>query len=112
MSNLDQYRVSEFESISKQLKLFFGLDFEVDHAKALLNQSQLGVHHPDNFQLLLKAHNGKKNNDNWERFSVDEQVDYIKTAIRLQEIVATRFKIDMEDQVLDSLLDRLKKIYN
>ncbi len=112
MSNLDQYRVSEFEAISKQLKLFFKLEFEVDHAKALLNKSEPGVHHPDNFQLILKTHNAKKNNENWKRFTLDEQIDYIEVTIKLQEIVASRFSIEMEREVLGSLIDRLKKVYN
>ncbi len=111
LSSHDQYREAEFETISKQLKAFFGLDFEVDHAKALLNNSDPGSHHPDNFQLLLKAHNARKNNENWMRFSLDEQIDYIKTALKLQEIVASRFKIDMEMMVLESLINRLKSIY-
>lgn len=112
MGKLDIYRVAEFEAISKQLKYYFGLDFEVDHAQALLNKDNPGEHHPGNFQLILKAHNAKKNNENWERFSLDEQVIYIETAIKLQELVATRFGIEMESEVLGSLIDRLKKIYD
>lgn len=111
MSSHDQYREAEFDAIAKQLKSFFGLDFEVDHAKSLLNRNEPGIHHPDNFQLLLKAHNAKKNNDNWARFTLDEQIEYIKAALRIQEIVAPRFKIDMETMVLESLLNRLKNIY-
>lgn len=111
LSSRDLYREAEFETISRQLKLFFGLDFEVDHAKALLSNAEPGNHHPDNFQLLLKAHNAKKNNDNWARFSLDEQIEYIKAAIKLQEIVAPRFKIDMEMVVLESLINRLRSIY-
>lgn len=111
MSNHDQYRVAEFESIAKQLKTFFGLEFEVDHAKALLNRDEPGSHHPDNFQLILKSHNAKKNNDSWGRFSIDEQIEYIETAIKLQSIVASRFNIEMESEILGSLLARLQKIY-
>ncbi|CAA0112789.1 hypothetical protein [Zhongshania aliphaticivorans] len=111
MGNRDQYRVSEFEAISKQLRIFFALDFEVDHSKALLNKLEPGNHHPDNFQLILKAHNAKKNNDNWERFTIDEQISYIETAIKLQGIVASRFNIEMEQQILGSLLERLKAVY-
>ena len=33
MSNQEKYRLGEFESISKQLRQFFGLDFELDHAQ-------------------------------------------------------------------------------
>lgn len=111
MSIQDQYRSAEFEAIAKQLKIYFGLDFEVDHAKALLNNEEPGPHHPDNFQLILKAHNSKKNNQNWERFSLDEQIEYIESVIKTQQIVASRFGIEMVNEVLGSLIDRLKKVY-
>ncbi|WP_345971326.1 HNH endonuclease [Sulfurimonas sp. HSL1-6] len=107
----EEYRIGEFETISKQLNRFFGLDFEVDHAAALLNPSEPGKHHPDNLQLLIKAHNGKKNKSNWQRFSFEEQKDYIETVIRLQQVVAPRLGIEMEVNVLESLLDRLQKVY-
>ena len=110
-STHEKYRTDEFESLSKQMKLFFGLDFEVDHAQALLNKETAGKHHPDNLQLLLKAHNGKKQNNNWQRFSLDEQIEYIESAIKLQALVAPRLGIELADQVLESLLDRLKRIY-
>lgn len=111
MGNHEQYRVTEFESIAKQLKTFFGLDFEVDHAKALLNKSDPGEHNPGNFQIILKAHNAKKNNENWERFSINEQIEYIETAIKLQGLVASRFNIELEKEILGSLLERLTKVY-
>ncbi|MCG8429324.1 MAG: hypothetical protein MI754_18385 [Chromatiales bacterium] len=111
MSNSEKYRLDEFEAIAKQLKRYFGLDFEVDHAQALLNRDQPGPHHPDNLQLILKIHNGKKNNDNWPRFSLDEQVQYIESVIETQGIVASRLGIDITKDVLGSLLERLEKVY-
>jgi hypothetical protein len=111
MSNSDKYRADEFEGIAKQLKRYFGLDFEVDHARALLNPNNPGNHHPDNFQLILKSHNSKKNNDNWERFALDEQVGYIQSVIETQSIVATRLGIEITPDVLGSLLERLRKVY-
>jgi len=107
----DKYRAGEFEAVAKQLKAFFGLDFEVDHASALLNKEAPGHHSPENLQLLLKAHNGKKSNNNWQRFTFDEQIEYIKAAINLQEIVAPRIGIEMEADVLESLVSRIKDIY-
>lgn len=111
MSTHDKYRISEFDDIAKKLKGYFGLSFEVDHANALLSRSDAGKHHPDNFQLILKAHNSKKNNDNWKRFTFDEQVEYINTAIKLQLLVASRFGDEMDENVLSSLIGRLKSIY-
>ena len=72
------YRITEFENIQKAFKQFFGLDFEIDHAEALLNSEKQGEHHPSNLQLLLKYHNGKKNKNSWNRFTFEEQEDYIK----------------------------------
>lgn len=111
LSVSEEYRIGEFESIAKQLNRFFGLDFEVDHAEALLNPDNPGKHHPDNLQILTKAHNGKKNKANWQRFSINEQIEYIETVINLQKIVAPKFDITLEIDVLESLLERLKKVF-
>jgi hypothetical protein len=107
----EKYRVDEFESISKQLKAYFGLEFEVDHAHALLNSFEAGTHHPDNLQLLLKTHNAKKHCNNWQRFNLTEQVDYIDAAIKLQTLVAPRMGIVVDSSILASLFERLKAIY-
>lgn len=111
LTQLERYRMGELETIARQLNRFFGLDFEVDHAMAILNPDAPGKHHPDNLQILTKAHNGKKNKSNWTRFSIDEQIAYIEAVIRLQTIVAPKFGIQMEDTVLGSLLERLKQVY-
>ncbi len=107
----EKYRSDEFEVISKQLKAFLSLEFEVDHASALLNPENPGQHHPDNFQLLLKSHNARKNKDNWQRFTFVEQAEYIQAAIGLQRIVAPNLKIEMDESIIESLLDRLNKVY-
>lgn len=111
LSELERYRIEEFETISKQLNRFFSLDFEVDHATAILNPDQSGKHHPDNLQLLIKAHNGKKNKNNWQRFSFEEQKDYIEKVIALQTMIANRLEVNIVDDVLGSLMERLEKIY-
>lgn len=103
--------VAEFEAIAKQLREYFGLNFEVDHAQALLNKDDPGSHHPDNLQLLLKAHNGTKNNKNWKRFSLEEQVAYIKAAIAFQALISERLGIDMVNTVLEALYSRLERVY-
>ncbi len=111
LSEIERYRIEEFETIAKQLNKFFSLDFEVDHAFALLNPVEAGKHHPDNLQLLIKAHNGKKNKKNWQRFTLEEQKEYIKQVIALQTMIASRLEISLVDDVLDSLLERLERIY-
>jgi len=111
LSVAEQYRIDEFEAISRQLKTYFGLDFEVDHATALLNPKTPGKHHPDNLQLLLKTHNGKKNASNWPRFSLAEQKQYIEAAITLQSLVAVRMNVEVVGSVKDSLIQRLEAVY-
>jgi len=111
MKILELYRISEFENIQKTFKIFFGVDFEIDHAEALLNDTKQGQHHPNNLQFLLKHHNGKKNKKSWKRFSFDEQVDYIKKTISLQSLVADKFNIEIDTKILESLLARLKEVY-
>ncbi|MCU7906554.1 MAG: HNH endonuclease [Candidatus Thiodiazotropha sp. (ex Epidulcina cf. delphinae)] len=111
MSNSEQYRIDEFEAIAKQLKRYFGLDFEVDHAQALLHKTQPGAHHPDNLQLILKSHNAKKNHAGWPRFTLNEQIKYIQSVIETQTIVATRLGVEITTDVLGSMLERLQKIY-
>lgn len=105
------YRLDEFRNIQKAFKMFFNLDFELDHAKALLNKEDAGEHHPDNFQLILKYHNGKKSNNNWKRFTVDEQINYIKKCVELQSLVAGRMELSIDENILDNLLNRLKAVY-
>ena len=105
------YRITEFENIQRAFKQFFGLDFEIDHAEALLNNEKQGEHHPNNLQLLLKYHNGKKNKNSWNRFTFDEQVDYIKKSVVLHSLVADKFDMEIDNKILESLLNRLKKIY-
>jgi len=107
----EKYRLDEFESIARQLKSFNGLEFELDHAAALLNPNNPGEHHPDNLQFLLKAHNAKKYNNNWPRFTWDEQLKYITAVVDLQSIVAKRLDAPDDRDVLDQILDRLKHVY-
>jgi len=111
MKVLELYRISELENIQRAFKLFFGVDFEIDHAQALLNDNKQGDHHPDNLQLLLKYHNGKKNKNSWKRFTFDEQAKYIKKTISLQSLVADKFNVEIDNKILESLITRLKEIY-
>lgn len=105
------YRLDEFRNIQKAFKMFFNLDFELDHAKALLNKEEAGEHHPDNFQLILKYHNGKKSNNNWKRFTIEEQINYIRQCVELQNLVADRMELSVDENILNNLLNRLKAVY-
>jgi hypothetical protein len=111
LTEVELYRIEEIETISRQLNKFFSIDFEVDHATALLNPTASGKHHPDNLQLLIKAHNTKKNKKNWKRFTIDEQIEYIKHVLALQTLIASRLGVSLENDVLESLFERLVKVY-
>jgi hypothetical protein len=111
LSTKDSYRLEEMQAIADTLNSYFRLDFEVDHSQALLNPDQPGQHHPDNLQLLLKSHNRMKNNSNWDRFTLDEQIEYIKSAIKIQGIVAKKMKVDLDEKVIGSIVERLRLVY-
>jgi len=105
------YRLTQFEQITKELNKWFGTGFEVEHSKALLNPNEKGTHHPDNIQILLKSHNNKKNNNNWERFTLEQQIEYINRTINLQKLVLSNFNLEFEESILKDLINRIKSIY-
>jgi hypothetical protein len=111
LTTKEKYRILEMEAIISQLKSFFNLDFEFEHAKAMLNPIDPGKHHPDNIQILLKSHNRMKGSSNWERFTLPEQIEYIKAVIQVQKIVSSKMKIDLEEDLVASIIERLKLIY-
>lgn len=111
LTEIERYRIEEIENISRQLNKFFSVDFELDHATAILNPIESGNHHPDNLQLLIKAHNGKKHKKNWKRFTIDEQIEYINHVLALQTLIASRLGVSLVNDVLESLLERLAKVY-
>lgn len=107
----ERYRLAELEAIIAQLKSFFNLDFEFEHAKAILHPTDPGHHHPDNIQILLKSHNRLKGNANWERFTLKEQIEYIEAVVRVQKLVSKKMKIELHDGVIGSIIERLKLVY-
>ena len=111
LSTKEKYRLAEFETIISQLRSFFNLDFEFEHAQAILNPINPGKHHPDNIQLLLKSHNRMKSSNNWERFTIDEQIEYIKAAVSIQKLVSTKMNIELEEDVISQIIERLRLIY-
>ena len=111
LSVKEKYRLDELSAIINQLRQFFNLDFELEHAQALLNRSAPGRHHPDNIQLLLKSHNRMKSSNNWTRFSIEEQIEYILSAVSLQKMISKRMGIEIDDSVIESLLSRLRAVY-
>lgn len=107
----ERYRLSELEAIIGQLKTFFNLDFEFEHAKALLSATDPGHHHPDNIQILLKSHNRLKGNSNWERFTLNEQIEYIEAVVHVQKLVCKKMKVELHEDVIESIIERLKLVY-
>lgn len=107
----DKYRIDELENIVKQLNDYFGKIFEFEHAKALLNNEDPGNHHPDNIQILARIHNRSKNNSNWDRFSVVEQIDYIKSVVNIQKIISKRMGLEINDKILDKILAKISEVY-
>lgn len=107
----DRYRFDELDRIKKQLSNYVGVSFELDHAKALANKDDPGKHHPDNLQIIIKGHNGKKSDSNWARFTIDEQIEYLQTMVKSYEIIAKKNKMEVEGSIIQSLIERLRIVY-
>jgi len=112
LSVKEKYRITELQDIISQFNKFFGTDFELEHAQALLNRTEPGDHHPDNVQILLRSHNRTKNSNNWQRFSIEEQVEYISSVVNIQKIIAKKMNLDIQDDILDLLLERTRKVFS
>ncbi len=111
MSLFDRYRLDEFKDIASALNKYFRTDFEVDHARALMNLEDPGEHHPDNLQILAKKFNGIKNNKNWDRYSWEEQEVHIRDFFNPPLKAKEKLGIDGTQEILDALIARLKTIY-
>ena len=111
LNQKEKYRMAEIFDIAKTMSRMFRLDFEVDHALALLHESKPGKHHPDNFQILTKAHNVRKSNSNWVRFSFEEQIEYMKSVIRVQKIIEQKMAVELDESLIENIIARLKLVY-
>lgn len=105
------HRIDEFGSVISALNNYFRLDFEGDHASVLLNPETPGHHQTENPQIPIKNHKRKKSNSNWERFSFFEQVEYIRSIIKSQTIVARKMNVDIDDNVIESIIEQLGIIF-
>ena len=106
----DRYRLEELNSIKDQLNRYFALNFVLHHASSLTNKNNKSKHHVDNLELLTEEHILiKKDGEN--KFSIDEQKAYIKRIISIQMMINKSIDINLTDEVLEMLLERLEKIY-
>lgn len=106
----DQYRLEEFNSIKIQINRYFSLNFVLHHACSLTNEKKKGKHHPENLFLLTKEHSMIKK-DAEKKFSIEEQKAYIKRIISTHMMVDKTIELNLTDEVLEMLLDRLEKVY-
>ncbi|CAA6804117.1 MAG: Unknown protein [uncultured Sulfurovum sp.] len=109
LTESDRYRLEEVVNIKEQLNRYFSLNFVLHHAYSLLNSKQ-GKHHVDNLQLLTKEHSVLKK-DGEKKFSIEEQKAYIKRIISVHMMINKSIDINLTDEVLEMLLDRLEKVY-
>lgn len=106
----DKYRLEELNSICAQLNKYFSLNFTLHHAQSLSKSKSSGRHHVENLQLLIKEHTAVKK-DGSQKFSIEEQKAYVKRVISVQMMLDKSIDINLTDEVLEMLLDRLEKIY-
>jgi len=109
-SNQDKYRFEEFNNICRQLNKYFGLDFKLDYAQSLSHTQKRGRDYLENIQLLIKEHTLLKK-DKSKRFSIEEQKAYIKRVISVHMMLDRSIDINLMDDILEMLLDRLEKVY-
>jgi hypothetical protein len=109
-SEQDKYRLEELISIYLQLNKYFSLNFTLHHAQSLLNTKSTGRHHIDNLQLLTIEHTLLKK-DGSKKFSIEEQKAYIKRVISVHMMIDKSIDMNLTDDVLEMLLDRLEKVY-
>jgi hypothetical protein len=107
LSVAEQYRIDEFEAISRQLKTYFGLDFEVDHATALLNPKTPGKHHRIICNCCSKPTMAKRTPTTGHVLASLSK----SSAITLQSLVAVRMNVEVVSSVKDSLIQRLEAVY-
>jgi len=109
-TELDRYRLEEFMNIVKQLNRDFKLNFQIHYTHSLLRENKLGKHHVNNFEVLTEPHS-KLKKDAQKRFSIEEQKAYIKRIISIHLMIRKDIELDLTDEVLDMLLERLTKVY-
>ena len=111
MSAYDRYRLEEIYTITKDLNKYFNLNFEVDHAQALLNMENPGQHHPDNLQILIERRNRIKGSNNWDRYSIDKQEEHLRyhVADHLEE--GDLLGVTGCNEILEALIHRLRLVY-
>ncbi|CAA6809911.1 MAG: Unknown protein [uncultured Sulfurovum sp.] len=106
----DKYRLEELKSICSQLNKYFSLNFMLHHTQSLSNFKNRGRHHVDNIEVLTIEHSLLKK-EGRKKFSVEEQKAYIKRVISVHMMIDKSIDINLTDEVLEMLLDRLEKIY-
>ncbi len=111
MTKFDSFRYKEFQEIQKNFKTLLKLDFEIDHANALMNPTEPGDHHPDNLQLLNSRFNSIKGKYNWKRFTIEEQVKHIRDYAAPYLEHKINLNIEYGEDCLEILIKRLEAIY-
>jgi len=106
----DKYRLEELKNITQQLNKYFSLNFVLHHALSLSNERKQGKHHADNLEILSLEHSLLKR-DGDKKFSIEEQKGYIKRMIAVHMMIDKSIEINLTDEVLEMLLDRLEKVY-
>ena len=106
----DKYRIEELKSIKEQLNNYFSLNFVLHHLHGVMNEKKEGRYHADNLELLTEEHANKKRLGQM-KFSIEEQKLYIKRMIAIEMMINRDMEINLSDEVLDLLLERLEKVY-
>ncbi len=109
LNSNEDYRMKELKQIVSTLSKELHINFELDHAFPL---KRGGEGNPDNMQILMTAHNRKKSSTKWDRFTIDEQIEYIEAIIKIQKKIENKIKVKINDQNIDLTIKKLRACFN
>lgn len=106
----EKYRLEEFQQIMEKFNEYFSLNFVLHHVISLETTRRGAKHQISNLQILTLEHSlVKKDAD--KRFSIEEQKVYIKRILVTKMMIDKTIELNLIDEVLEMLLDRLAKVY-
>ncbi len=76
-----------------------GLKVDLDHSTSLL-EGRESSHHPDNMQILTASANRTKNSKSCDRFSFEEQSDYLLYKAKIGNRLGGSINVDMVERLL------------
>ncbi len=109
-TEIDESKWTIYGEIAKIIKSATGgyVSLERDHAKSLKSRGYI-AHTTTNIHLLQSITNNKKNISNWERYTIEKQVNYID--YKINEVREFVEDVDVDEEKVEYALTLLRAIY-